>query len=1195
MKPQLLRITAVWLIPFLVANGTSSLRPAGLEVCPVQTNAPRSAFKEQALTLRDPWILSLRDHIHDRTIRLIATAQVQSVPLILRYGPQLAAFVSVLPVILGMTSHHSDLHVLASGVLPFADPFPSRDQEIFGTGLEAWLAAHNQKRPTKDRFQAAATLAEDGLFWTLVDELQGDLGLALVRHAVANNIILGTRNLYAIVRAIKDKLPMAKRAGIPSLQLPLSAYVNFRLTLEDPRVQRYLDSKEFEDLDKEDKFPGLVSKILELGLPLGSENLGQIFGALPQQLSSHRAKRDLQYVNLPLKTFRQVRAAIGDPRIQKHLDSPEYQFLAKEDKLAALVSTILELELPFQSQSLKHIFCALPQRLSAKTAKNDIHKVDMPLKVFRQVRAALADARMQKYLDSQGYCDLPKEDKLAALINMILELKLPLESENLAHVHSALPQRLSAATVKGDIQKVELPFKVFRQARDAIGDPRIQKHLDSPVYQGLGKADKLAELVNEILKLNITLDSENLSQIFSALPQHLSMKTVKADIQKVELPLKVFRQVRGALRNMRIQNYLESKEYQGLDKEDRLAALVNMILELELPLESENLAKVFSALPQQLSPRTFKEDIQKVELSLKVFWQVRAALHDPRIQEYLDSQEYQSLAKENRLAALASKIIQLDLPLESENLRQIYTTLPQRLSAQTTKDDIQCVILSFKVFRQLRAAIGDPRMQKYLDSPAYQGLPKEDRLVALVNMILELKLPMDSENLGQVFSALPQRLSGTTAKEGIQRVDLSLKVFRQLRSAIRDDRVQKYLDSDEYQALAKEDKLAELMNKIVKLGLPLELQDLRLGYSALPWKLSMLTTKRDIQCINLPLKVFRQVRAAIADPRMQKYLDSPAYQDLPKEDKLVAVVNMILELELPMDSENLGAVFSALPQRLSANVTKADMQYVRLPLKQFRQVRAALSNAQIQNYLDSEEYQSFPKEDKLAGFVKKITELRLPLESDSLSQLYLALPQRLSKLTIKRDLQRVDLQLKEFERLRIFLEHPDQNGSISRMREEGLFGIALIEALKQLPDWPLVGLATSRAILTAFPRHLKRFRIIPIRIEPWEDPDKIPDVNTNISRDVVQNLDAARVVGALRRFFEGEDTLVSAIAHAADLDDHAAAAELPAIEVSQLPELLRKAQHMIQDAINRHNPGIQPILELLSFEHHVRRREAGSA
>src|SRR5439155_1662339 len=98
--------------------------------------------------------------------------------------------------------------------------------------------------------------------------------------------------------------------------------------------------------------------------------------------------------------------------------------------------------------------------------------------------------------------------------------------------------------------------------------------------------------------------SKNLAKIFSGLPAQLSTKTPKSAMASIRLPLAVFRQVRHALKDDQIQAYLDSEKFQKLPRQDRLSELVNKILELQLPLESENLATIFGALPVQLSGKT---------------------------------------------------------------------------------------------------------------------------------------------------------------------------------------------------------------------------------------------------------------------------------------------------------------------------------------------------------------------------------------------------------------------------------------------------------------------------------------------------------------------------------------------------------------------------------------------------------------
>jgi alkylated DNA nucleotide flippase Atl1 len=400
--------------------------------------------------------------------------------------------------------------------------------------------------------------------------------------------------------------------------------------------------------------------------------------------------------------------------------------------------------------------------------------------------------------------------------------------------------------------------------------------------------------------------------------------------------------------------------------------------------------------------------------------------------------------------------------------------------------------------------------------------------------------------------------------------------------------VQAYLDSAEFAGLAKEDRLAALVNEILKLELPLESENLGHVFSALPQQLSAYRVKGDIQFVNLPLKVFEQARAAIAEARVQAYLDSAEFAGLAKEDRLAALVNEILKLGLPLESENLGHVFSALPQKLSAHRVKGEIQFVSLSLKVFEQARAAIADARVQAYLDSAEFAGLAKEDRLAALVNEILKLELPLESENLGQVFRALPQKLSAYRVKGEIQFVSLSLKAFKQVRAFIDDPSYRPLIAELREKGLFGIVLLEAMFQL-EWPITRMGTMRTICSALPTALKRIKLPPIKIEHWDNVEegegagRIPDIKSEGDFEALDLLQLDAVIDGLMGLL-GRKDLVSAIVHAADLDEHLGKYELPSIDPSLLPELLEEAQGIIREAVENKDPRIRAIQDLLSFE-----------
>ena len=322
-------------------------------------------------------------------------------------------------------------------------------RRIFGEGIDEWLERNQEARGSPEQKEKAVKLfLENKEFIDKLNQDNTDVGLEVIRLAVKDGISLGTQNLKLFFTALKKQAPQQFKNKIPIIALSLKAYVGLMSSLGVKEVQEYLNSEEYEQIPKQDKLSVLVEKLLELNLPLKSGNLGHIYSGLPSQLSKWVSKKDILRVDLSFEVFQQVREAVNDSSVQEYLDSDIFFNLTKEDKLAGLVEKILELKLPLKSQNLAHIYNALPPQLSQRVDKKDIQGVDLPLRVFRQVREAINDGRIKQYLDGRGFPLLTREIRLRALVSTIKEAGLLLDSDNMPGIYSALPWRLSKEVTK---------------------------------------------------------------------------------------------------------------------------------------------------------------------------------------------------------------------------------------------------------------------------------------------------------------------------------------------------------------------------------------------------------------------------------------------------------------------------------------------------------------------------------------------------------------------------------------------------------------------------------------------------------------------------------------------------------------------------------------------------------------------------
>ena len=155
----------------------------------------------------------------------------------------------------------------------------------------------------------------------------------------------------------------------------------------------------------------------------------------------------------------------------------------------------------------------------------------------------------------------------------------------------------------------------------------------------------------------------------------------------------------------------------------------------------------------------FEKKIPVFSMPIFSYVQLITALADPRVQKYLDEELLQKPASE-RLRALVAAIRSLGLPLNTGNYGQIYSGLPDRLSKNVKKDDVQKMELPEDVDAQLQAALGDGRIQAYLESAEFLNRPMRDRLAALISKIKSLGFNLKNSPLFSIYPVLPDNVKG---------------------------------------------------------------------------------------------------------------------------------------------------------------------------------------------------------------------------------------------------------------------------------------------------------------------------------------------------------------------------------------------------------------------------------------------------
>jgi hypothetical protein len=184
-------------------------------------------------------------------------------------------------------------------------------KHIFGGNIDAWISKYNKNGKKALMEDTIESLLKDAEFTGILRTVaRDDVARDIIRYAVGKDINLQTRSLSIFLNALKKEAVGTDLAKmIPVFSMPIISYVQLITALANEDVQKYLDGDEYGKMSPEDRLGALVGKILDLELPLESENLGQIYSALPARLSTNIEKKNVQIVQLPLAVYKQVRKA----------------------------------------------------------------------------------------------------------------------------------------------------------------------------------------------------------------------------------------------------------------------------------------------------------------------------------------------------------------------------------------------------------------------------------------------------------------------------------------------------------------------------------------------------------------------------------------------------------------------------------------------------------------------------------------------------------------------------------------------------------------------------------------------------------------------------------------------------------------------------------------------------------------------
>ncbi|VAX36803.1 hypothetical protein MNBD_UNCLBAC01-1307 [hydrothermal vent metagenome] len=682
--------------------------------------------------------------------------------------------------------------------------FTQRKEDIFSGNIDQWLETHRAhiKNRTEQKKAVVNELISQEEFISLLYEIpEDDLPLEIVRYVVKKDMHLLTSSLYPFFKILRQKLPENLRKKVGSVNLPIESMVFFITALNMPSIQEYLNTNYFRRLQREDKFIALIDKMESL-FDLELKNVGQLYSVLPSELSDKVLKEDFKGGHLPISLIREIRKTIKSSEIQNFLESSYFKNIRKRKKLNVLREKLLGMGLNMTSQEL---YMALPFQLSKNITilnfssqdngsqieeekLSDIiftHRQSNMLNIRKSIFGINVESWLEKHTDIK---DQSVEDSVDRLLKdtRFLSYMSNVDSDDagLAIIKFAIDNQIYLGTFSYEVflkeLKKSLPKGLKKKVKinrvlihdyvtiiSFLGSPGMQNYLNDGDFKGLSQYDKLYSLTKKLEDLGVVAGNIHLGKIYSILPFKLSNKVLKEDVSFLDISKEEFERIRKSIDSEDIQGFLRSEEFLDMNKEDSLVELTIRILDHgEFSIGKKKLDRIYEALPEKLVDDEIlilKRDFQKINLSLYLLRQVRGVLKSSKIRNYLKSEKFLILNREDKLAELVRELNIKGL-IDTDDLGRVFTALPKSLGDQVWKKDFQLVEVSLDDYDAIRDYINREDIQIYLKSNEFLELSYDKRVMGIANKMISNGLQIKTTNVAKFFTALSNKLSDTLYK-----------------------------------------------------------------------------------------------------------------------------------------------------------------------------------------------------------------------------------------------------------------------------------------------------------------------------------------------------------------------------------------------------------------------------------------------
>ena len=714
------------------------------------------------------------------------------------------------------------------------DDFESVKRNIFGQGIDFWLEQLRSRGKFNDlrRKQIIDELWQRRDFKDLVlNTYSEDLGIALVRFLVENDVPIESKSLQFFMEDLRAKVFQENRKEIKIVHLPVEDFIAFITTLALPQVQQKLNAMDFRLLSKSDKMIALLDILSEYTyIDFAEKHGAQFHSALPQQVSRLVSRREVIANSYNVDKLNAVRNFLRSDQAQRFLQSDDFLLLSRSDKFDALYRQVTDALgvsitrnsfyaiLPYAlapSVTKRHL---TPQKPRVSTTISPIEQAFInqgsaqPAAIKRNLFGDNIDAWLQQNKATQ-----PSLDKIEEAISRViddleqelLEVSSPAQARMIVLRHM-VDNNIPMGTLEflpfstqfkkiasGDLKKiwgiVTMNVEDYVNIMTYLASGAFQSFINSPDFHRLPIAERLPAIAQKITDNVAFIKPVNLENLHKILLPRISATLVKTDISQVErLTLEEYQRVQQAIYHPDMQMMMTSDRFLSLDKEDQLIEIALYLGQQGIIDGDMSVHVLYSALPENLLSVDYRhEQLQlqgdqygiyryemlKIKGRVQDIMNVRSLLRHPRVVQFLSTSDLFDLDPEDRLVYLYEemrKIAQEEgFGFElNKSLTNFYYFLPYRLSEVITKDSIPMVEGTINTFNQLRKGLEDKRINDLLESEAFLEQEKQAKTDDLVRALKEFGFVSPSVRPDRVYRALPFELKELITKGTLDRAML---------------------------------------------------------------------------------------------------------------------------------------------------------------------------------------------------------------------------------------------------------------------------------------------------------------------------------------------------------------------------------------------------------------------------------------